>query len=436
MEEEQKRAIAVFRFGVISDFVTPLSLDRGECEKLLREKSARRWQIPHSPRTRLSRTVILSWIRAYEQGGKRLEALYPQDRSDRGQPRALDDETAASLVVLRRELPRVTVRVLIREAQRRRIVGPETYLAPTTVYRFLQRQGLLRPPEATPDDRRRFEAELPNDIWQSDALHGPTVAIEGKARKVYLFAFLDDMSRLVTGARFYSSEGVDPYLDCFRRALLTRGLPRKLYVDNGAAFRSHHLAQICASLGIALVHSPPYQPEGRGKVERWFRTVRDEFLATFTGKTIDDLNAALETWLRETYHIRINRGTGEAPLRRFTSRVECLRQAPPDLEDHFRRQARRRVAKDRTVALNGTLYEVPVPLIGRQIILLYHLHDPSRVEARFEGKSYGLLRPVNAHVNCRVRRRTVDQILPPESTPPTIRPPEGGRLTFRKEDRS
>jgi putative transposase len=434
MDEEKKREMAVFRFGVISDFVTPLTLERGEQEKLLREKCARRWSIPHSRRTRLSRAVILSWIRAYLAGGRRLEALSPQERSDRGRPRALDDETAASLIVLRRELPRVTVRVLIQEALRRRIVSPEVHLAPTTVYRFLQSQGLLKPPAATPEDRRRFEAELPNDIWQSDALHGPMVMADGKTRKAYLFAFIDDMSRLVTGASFYPSERMEAYVDCFRRALLSRGLPRKLYVDNGSTFRSHHLADICASLGIALAHSPPYQPQGRGKVERWFRTVRDEFLATFTGKTIEDLNTALDAWIRDTYHTRLHRGTGETPLRRFTSHVACLRQPPPDLEDHFRLQARRRVAKDRTVALNGTLLEAPVPLIGKQIILLFHLHDPSRVEARHEGKSYGMLRPVNPNVNCRVRRRAIDQVISQETPPPEPRPPEGGKLTFRQEE--
>jgi len=429
MDDEQKRQVALFRWGVIGDFVTPLRLDRGERERLLRDKCAREWQIPFSGRTRLARTTILSWIKAYLAGARRLEALMPQDRSDQGTSRVLDEDTAQALVRLRAELPRVTVRRLIGEARQRRLVDPEVPLSAATVWRFLNRRNLVHLPAPTPEDRRRFEAELPNDIWQSDAMHGPLVLVEGKHRKVYLFAFIDDMSRLILHAQFYPSEQLEAYLDALRQALLTRGLPRKLYVDNGAAFRSLHLKEIAASLGIALVHSPPYRPQGRGKVERWFRTVRTEFLTGFRGQTLAELNESLDVWVREVYHRRLHRGTGEEPLRRFASKSECLRSAPRDLEDHFRKRARRRVAKDRTVALDGRLYEAPVALVGAQIMLLYHPHDPARVEALHEGRTHGMLRPVDLHVNCRVRRRRDEVRLEVEP-----RPISGGRLSFAKHE--
>jgi transposase InsO family protein len=425
MNEEQKKQIAIARFGVISDFVTPLRLERGERERLLREKSAREWQIPFSGRTRLARTTILAWIKAYLTGGRRLESLMPRDRSDLGTSRILDEDTAQALVRLRAELPKVTILRLIDEARRRRLVDPEVSLSAATVWRFLHRRGLVHPPSPPSQDRRRFEAELPNDTWQCDSMHGPLMFAEGKRRKVYLFAFIDDMSRLIAYAQFYLSEGIDAFLDAFRQALLTRGLPRKLYLDNGAAFRSLHLQEITASLGIALVHSPPYQPQGRGKIERWFRTVRTEFLAGFRGRTLADLNECLEAWIREVYHRRPHRSTGEEPLRRFASKSECLRPVPRDLEDHFRKRARRRVAKDRTVALDGRLYEAPVALIGHQIVLLYHTHDPARVEAHYQGRTYGMLRPVDLHVNCRVRRR--QDTLSLQTQP---RPIHGGKLSF------
>jgi len=253
-------------------------------------------------------------------------------------------------------------------------------------------------------DRRRFEAELPNDIWQSDVMHGPTVGAQGKNRKAYLIAFIDDMSRLICHAQFYLSENLDCYLDALRQALLTRGLPRKLYVDNGPAFRSFHLHQITASLGIALVHARPYQPQGKGKVERFFRTVRSDFLPAVRAESLNDLNLALDCWLRDVYHNREHRSTQQTPLGRYAAHCECVRAAPKDLQDHFRKQARRRVAKDRTVALCGRLYEAPVALIGKQIILLYHPHDPARVEARHDAKSYGMLRAVDLNVNCHVQR--------------------------------
>jgi transposase InsO family protein len=315
MNDEQKKQVAVFRFGVISDFVSPTRLGWGERARLLAQKCARQWQIPFSNRTRLSPATIRSWIRAYEKGGQRLESLYPHSRSDRGEARALDQETTLALIGLRREMPTAPVQTLIRTAQQRGVVDGEQYLAESTVWRLLKREGLMERTEQAAVDRRRFEAELPNDIWQSDVMHGPAVSVEGKKRKTYLIAFLDDMSRLICHAQFYLSENLDSYLDSLRQALLTRGLPRKLYVDNGPAFRSFHLHQICASLGIALVHSKPYQPQGRGKIERAFRTLRTDFLAGVCAESLKDLNEALDAWVRDVYHQREHRSTASGSQR-------------------------------------------------------------------------------------------------------------------------
>ena len=404
MNDEQKKQVAVFRFGVISDFVSPSRLGWGERQRLLKDKCERSWHIPFSQRTRLSPATIRSWIRAYEKSGQQLESLYPHSRRDRGQPRALDQETTLALIGLRKEIPLSTVKGLIRTAQQRGVVDSEQFLAESTLWRLFKREGLMGRTEHTPVDRRRFEAELPNDIWQSDVMHGPTVPVQNKNRKTYLIAFIDDMSRLVCHAQFYLSENLNSYLDALRQALLTRGLPRKLYVDNGPAFRSFHLQQITASLGIALIHAKPYQPQGKGKIERFFGTVRRDFLPGVRTQTLDELNLALDCWLRDLYHNREHRSTGQTPLARYAEHCECVRAAPKDLQDHFRQQARRRVAKDRTVAVLGRLFEAPISLIGKQITLFYHPHDPTRIEARLEGKSYGFLTVVDLNVNCLVKR--------------------------------
>jgi len=431
MDEEQKKQVAIFRFGVISDFVSPTRLDWGERARLLTEKCARQWQIPFSNRTRLSPATIRSWLRAYEKGGQRLESLYPHSRNDRGEARALDQETTLALLGLRREMPTAPVKTLIRTAQQRGVVDDEQHLAESTVWRLLKREGLMQRTEQAAVDRRRFEAALPNDLWQSDVMHGPAVSVDGKNRKAYLIAFIDDMSRLICYAQFYLSENLNCYLDALRQALLTRGLPRKLYVDNGPAFRSFHLHQITASLGIALIHAKPYQPQGKGKVERFFRTVRSDFLPAVRAKTLNDLNTALDGWLRDVYHNRQHRSTGQTPLARYAAHCECVRAAPKDLPDHFRQQARRRVAKDRTVSLAGRLYEAPIALIGKQITLLHHAQDLARVEARYEGKSYGTLTVVDLNVNCYVQREkdTVKIHTQP-------RPLSGGKLPFagKKEE--
>lgn len=405
MEEELKQRVAVFRFGVIADFVGGRQLERGETERLIQEKCGQRWVIPGSMRTRIGESTIKEWIARYKLAGNKLEALYPQERSDRGQSRAIDAETAQGLIALRKEMPGVLLPTLMKEAQQRKIILPGKEVKYSALYRLLLAEGLLQtvPGDSDPKDRRRFEADNPNDLWQSDIMHGPYVTVEDKQRKAYLLCFLDDMSRLILHAEFYLHEKLECFLDSFRKALLKRGVPRKLYVDNGSAFRSHHLEHTCASLGIVLIHSKPYQPEGRGKCERVFRTVREQFLSVQKTTTLSALNESLGQWI-DSYNDRIHSITREEPLKRFIRNIECVRPAPKDLEDHFRKAAKRTVAKDRTIALEGRLYEVPVGLIGKRITILYHKHDPARMEITIEGKTYGFAVMLDVNVNYRVRR--------------------------------
>jgi len=404
MTEDEKMQVAVFRFSVISDFVHANQMSRSEKRRLMRDKCARKWQIPFSEKTRISKGTIQHWIRVYKAGNGHLRSLYPQDRSDKGKSRAIDEETGLAMTQLRQELAEATVAQLIEAMDQRNLVTPGTQLYPTTVYRFLHQFNLMNLTAPKGVDRRKFEAELPNDLWQSDVLHGPRVAVDGKMRKTYLIAVIDDHSRLVVYGRFYLSETLVNYLDAFENALARRGLPRKLYVDNGAAFRSKHLEYITASLGITLVHSKPYQPQGRGKIERFFLTVRSQMLAGFKGQTLDELNAAFSLWLNDVYHHRKHSATGHTPLARFTSQMHCLRTAPQNLKDYFRKVALRRVAKDRTITLNGRLFEGPIPLIGKRVQLLYHESQPESVEVKYQNQTFGMARPVNLNVNCRVKR--------------------------------
>ena len=402
MEEDRKKRIAVFRFGVIADFVGTRQLDRGETERLMKEKCAQKWQIPGSSRTSIGESAIKGWIARYKTSGNKLESLYPHDRSDLGKPRAIPEETAAGLIALRKEMPGVTLTALMKHARERKIILTGQTVNYAALYRLLKAEGLLGGP-GTSGDHRRFEAQYPNDLWQSDVMHGPYVFVEGKKRKTYLIAFIDDMSRLVPYGSFCLHERLEHFLSVFYKALQMRGVPRKLYVDNGSAFRSHHLEHICASLGIVLLHTQPYQPEGKGKIERWFRNVREGFLSVRKAETLDELNAAFSSWVQK-YNETPHRIIKDSPIRRFAKNIECVRPAPKDLSDYFRKASKRTVAKDRTVSLEGRLYEVPVELVGRKVTLLHHDTDPARVEVTFSGKTYGFVTVLDVHVNCRIRR--------------------------------
>jgi transposase InsO family protein len=429
MDEEAKSRVAQFRFGVIHDLTGDRRLTRGERQRLLKEKSACVWEIPYSERSFISPSTILAWVKRYEKGGRRLESLYPEVRRDRGRPRCLDEETLMSLVELKKQLRGASMPVILREARLRKILHPGNKAHPVTIYRLFRERGLMNRQEVA-EDRRRFEAELPNDIWQSDCMHGPRVVSDGKIRKTYLFAFIDDMSRMIPHATFYLNERVETYVAALRVALAKRGLPRKLYVDNGPAFRSHLLGHATAALGIALIHSKPYQPQGRGKIERFFLTVRMQLLPTCTGDmTLAELNGKLTKWLDEEYHATVHSSRRQTPLSRYIKHAHLLREAPKDLHDYFRIHVIRKVDRDRTVSLGGRLYEAPVPLIGKTITLLYHEDDPLRVEALHNGTSQGMLVPLDLNINCRVRRQSNRVSLLPEPLPS---PPEKEKYTGGK----
>jgi len=409
MTEDEKKQVAVFRYGIINEFVGGRQLDHGEQEKLLGEKCAHRWCIPLSGKSRISRSTLLRWVRVYTGSRNNLEALYPKDRNDNGKARALDEDTCLALTELRRQKPELTVVELIKLMYKNDMATAGTVLNLSTVYRFLHSNNLMAKEHAAPTDRRKYEAELPNDIWQSDVMHGPHITSGCKQHKCYLIAFIDDHSRLIPHGQFYLSEAVVPFMKAFAAAVSKRGLPRKLYVDNGSAFRSRQLEYTTAALGIALIHAQPYQPQGKGKIERFFKTVRTQFLPTFSGTTLEDINRAFDLWLSE-YNSREHSSTKQSPFKRFTSKMECLRMAPDNLHNYFRKTVRRRVNKDRSVVVDCRLYEAPVELIGKRVEILYFEESPEQVEIRCGSASYGLLRQIDLHVNSRVRRDKNGQV--------------------------
>ena len=206
MTESKNERIAIFRFGVICEFVGGARLDRDQRRQLMRDKCQRKWTIPYSSSTRISRSTIYRWIRRYQASSGKIESLYPRQRADQGKMRRLDDETVAVIVNERAKRPERPVSHLL-EALKRQGVVPQT-IGLTTIYRLLHKHELMHPSKA--EDRRKFEAAMANDIWQSDVMHGPKVPVGPKQRKSYLIAFLDDHSRLIVHAAFYLSENLVP----------------------------------------------------------------------------------------------------------------------------------------------------------------------------------------------------------------------------------
>jgi len=403
MDQKRQEKIALFRFGVISLLTGMRKTEKGQRERMIQEITEMSWEIPYSNRSYISRSTVLMWLKRYMNSRGDLRSLMPKRRSDRGRSKSIDKETQRALVNMRQEYPGVSVSVLLDMARDNEIIGVNFSASIQSVYRLFKRHGL---DEAfSTRVLKKFEAELPNDLWQSDCMHGPQIVDEGKKRKAYLFAIIDDHSRLIVHAEFYLRENLDNYIDCLQKALRKRGLPRKLYLDNGPSFRAHRLKYSTASLGIALIHATAYHPEGKGKIERWFKTVRSQFLPKLKSNLpLQELNEKLQEWINHHYHLSIHSSTKDKPLDRFTKSIHLLRSAPVDLNDAFRNRIKRKVSRDRTVSISNKLFEAPVGLAGKTISLLFHADEPGKIEVIYKEALWGFLKPLDLGANYRVKK--------------------------------
>jgi putative transposase len=433
-DTDYRQAVALFRYGLIADLVRLQPGAKG-LYALIEQKAASEYAIPGSTRTRVAAETLRDWLKAYRRGG--FNALLPKPRADRGQSRALPPEVVDALLEVKEGNPALSVQLVIREARKRPEVPPDLPLPNSTIHRLLARHGLMDKPRGEPSDadRRRFAFQQAGELWMSDVMHGPSVFLADRTkRKTYLIAFIDDATRVIPYAAFTLAENTAAFLPVLKQAILRRGLPQRLYVDNGANYRSQHLALVCAKLGIALIHARPYRPQGKGKIERWFKTVRGQLLTRLVAEdtaSLAALNRRLWAWVEGEYHHAPHRALGATtPLAQWAQTGEAVRFPEPDLnlDDLFLFEAQRKVQKDRTVSLNGVLYEVDAALVGEKVTLRF---DPSAAPERpvqvcHQGRFVEQAKPVQTYANCFVKRNrpswTLDVDGPaPEPSPSALK---------------
>jgi putative transposase len=430
--ESKAEKIALFRYALIAPLVLE-SLPHGELTRRAQEIAARAYEIPYSRRTSVSVDSLRAWALRYRRGG--FEALAPQPRRDRGRSRTLTPQIADLIERLKRENPHRTGVTLLRELalSSHHQTSP---LSASTLYRFLKQRGLTARQLLRDPAHKKFEAEFSNQLWQSDLLFGPYVQRPaGGRQQAFLYAILDDASRLVPHAQFYAQQSLEAFLDCLRQAVAARGLPVRLYVDNGKVYRSQQLARIAASLGILITHTPPYQPQGRGKIERFFRSLREQFLANLDPQltlSLDPLNDRLATWIEQAYHASEHSALGTTPLQRWQRDIQRVRQISPatDLRRLFFHRLDRLVRRDSTFLLHQRFYEAPAHLVGQTVEVRFDPFDPADVEIYVQGQFQGQARAVDPIANAQVT-----------SPPPPLTPvPKPTSINFvellhhRKED--
>jgi len=388
---------ALDRYKVISSYVAdppPRGQRRRERERL----AARVWTDSAGQEFAVSAETIRAWARAYHRHG--LEGLMDKRRPRRG-VQALPREVVEKACALEREVPERSLDRLIQILEELDMVE-RGMVKRSTLHRALQRRGLSRQP-AVPDrqDLDRFEASRPNDLWQSDMLAGPWLPDPqrpGKMRRAWLYAFLDDHSRLCLHGRF-SFKGDLPALELvFRRCLQKWGRPTRVYYDNGQVYRSLHMRQIVALAGIhRIVHTRPYRPMGHGKIEAFNRLVRRSFIAELKASTIttmDALNEAFVAWMGGEYNNRVHGETGQTPLERWRGGIEDVVYLDEErIREAFLWRERRKPDKSGIFSLHGVKYQVRPDLARRRVEVLYDPEDLLEVEVQVDGRLRERVRP-------------------------------------------
>jgi transposase InsO family protein len=417
-EPTRAEGVALFRLGVIGDLLAR-ELSPGELRAELVARAAERYRPPGAPASRpFHWKTLQAWYYAAKHGGHR--ALMPASRKQ-GFALALSAEQRDLLLRIREEHPDAPANLILDTAVRQGVVA-RGQLSDSTLRRLFAEAGLPRAVanRASRRDRRRWEAARVGALWHADVCHVWTRDTEGAPRKVYVHGLLDDHSRYVLALEARAAEAETDFLAVLCGALLRFPQPDALYVDNGSCYRGDTLALVCGKLDLKLLHAKPRDPQARGKMERFWRRLRERCTDRLpTGATLHDVNAALLAFLDAEYHARPHASLmGESPAKRFHRGLAGLPR-PLDaraLAAALELGCKRRVAGDGTFSLDGRTFEVRGRHLAHKVIDV--VVDPftgAVLRAAFQGQPVvvGLCAPA---ANGR-RRRAAPEAAPTLTAP-------------------
>ena len=378
MDEKLRREIALFRFSLIAPILNNTYPNK-TVKDYLEEICAKVYDSPLGLKKEYAPSTIKEWLRLYKTKG--IDGLYPKNRSDKGESRKLKAEVKELVISLKKANSKRTAKSIYQEIIITTKVKPFE-LSLSTVQRYIKNLDLST--DSNIKDRRAFEFENANDCWQSDISVGPYLTINGVKHKTYIVAFLDDASRLIVSCKAFKSDNLLSVLEVFKDAVATRGVPKKVFFDNGKVYRSGQMELICASLGCALCFAEPYSPQSKGKIERWFQTLQKQWqqlIDTSSFQSIDELNKSLNEYVELNYNRAYHNGIKDKPINKFLANIDNIKRfTEQELRNVFLYRVERKVKNDSTVSIDKEIYEVPSKYIGSKLYIRY---DPTNNEEAF-----------------------------------------------------
>lgn len=397
MDEDRKKDIALFKYALIA----PVLQHNVKFQmQYFREVSQKQYEVPHMGRMRFKAGTLKEWLRQYRRHG--FDALMPKTRNDKGLCRKINNQLAQDIKESVEKYPILSCsaiyRLLVTEGRMQ--IG---YMNEGTLRKYI-RDNRLR--ETNPPVlRKKFEKEHVNELWIADCMHGPYIMCGKNKCKVFLIAAIDDRTRMITGGRFFFHENSISLEILLKEAVSRFGLPHAIYCDNGSLFQSSHLQLACARLGTALIHSKPYDSPSRGKIERFFRTVRQKFLPFLDIaeiQDIDQLNDQFQRWLQKEYHRGFHHVIDTDPMSRFMQEIKhtpIKRVSEEELNMAFQITITRKVKNDATVSVGNVLYECPPEFIGKKVQIRYPSDKQKGLTIYEDDKPMHKLTKINIHEN-------------------------------------
>lgn len=383
-EPSRKEQLALFWYRVIAPLLDP-GLGRGERSRLVEDILSKDWPVPGLGRRKLSRATLFRKLAEYRQCG--FGGLKKRDRADKGSSRAIEPPWLKKATDLRLEQPGRITRRVIELAEKALGLAPGT-IKLKTLARIFKEKKLTRADlaEDKPVGFTSFSYSHINELWMADVMDGfpiPDPADARRRKMTYLFSFIDDASRLVSHAEFYFDERLPRLENALKKAIAKRGIPKKLYVDNGKIFHATQFELICAELGIEIIYTEPESPEGHGKIERYHLTIQTDFSSEARAKgpqTLEELNRWFGAWLEIAYHHKLHESLGVSPLEFWMRQTERIRYADPDkLDTVFLWREDRTVSKVHTLTVAGNLYDVAPELATQVVEVRFNPFDLSRI---------------------------------------------------------
>jgi len=408
LDDNTRSAIALKKFSLISPILNGQVDNRRDYYVQITSNPI---EMPYYGARRYAPKTVESWYCDYMKGG--LDALKPEYRGDRGNCRKINAELAEKILEVKNQYPKVPNTIIYDKLIENGVIK-ESQLSITTLYRFLSKRKDLSAADEK-KEIKRFAHQYINELWHGDLMYGPYISDRHKKKPTYLLAYIDDASRLVPHSEFYYTQNFEALRHSFKEAVLKRGVPNLLYTDNGKIYRSQQFEFMCANIGCTLIHSKPFVSYSRGKIERFFLTVRERFLSKLDTDNVDsleDLNLRYWKWLDEDYHKKPHSAlNGLTPLDFFVSQVYRIKLCtdPVQTEEKFLLRIKRKVTHDGTFPINKILYETDIKFAGSRVEIRY---DPQWLDIPFmpvliycEDKKVGEAMQVNFHDNAHMKRK-------------------------------